>query len=132
MNKSTRVYYAVLAGILLAVEFAIALWAHGFLRDYFGDVLVIPLIYCLIRVFTEKLPRLLPVLVCSLGFLAEFLQSIHLVDLLGLRHDSALAIAIGTKFSWTDIVCYIAGMLLIYLGICLRTASRNRLKGETA
>lgn len=119
-RKSTAVYYAALSAILFLTEFAIALWAHGFLRDSVGDMLVIPLIYCIIRVFTDKLQKSLPFLVCCLGFLAEFLQFIHLVDILGLDHSSPLAVAIGTSFSWVDVICYLIGMVMIYAGMFLR------------
>lgn len=119
-RKSTPIYYAVLSAILFLIELAIALWAHGFLRYYVGDILIIPLIYCILRVFTERWQRLLPFLVCCLGFLAEFLQYFHFVDLLGLDHDSPLAIAIGTGFSWVDVICYLIGMVMIYAGMFLR------------
>lgn len=129
MRKSTRVYYAVWSAVLFLTELCIALWGTGILRFYIGDMLIIPLLYCLIRVFTEKLPRLLPFLTCCLGFLAEFLQYIHLVDLLGLEHTEPLAIAIGTNFSWVDVLCYIAGMGMIYLGMLARSVLTNFNRG---
>ena len=121
MTKSTRVYYLVWSAVLFLTEFAIALWAKGFLRNNVGDMLIIPLLYCMVRVLTPKLPRLLPVLACGAGFVAEGLQYIRLVDLLGLDHHSPLAVAIGTHASWEDLVCYIIGMLLIYLGMYVRS-----------
>ena len=81
MTKSTRVYYLAWSILLFLSEFAIALWAKGFLRNNVGDLLIIPLLYCMVRVLTPKLPRLLPVLACGAGFAAEFLQYIRLYQI---------------------------------------------------
>ncbi len=130
-TKTMRVYYLVWTLLLFGTEILIGAFVHGWVRDYGGDILVIPLIYCLIRIFTDKLPRLMPFLVCCIGFLAEFLQYIRLADLLGFAHDSLPAILIGTSFSWLDMLCYIAGMGLIYLVIAVRILLTRRKKGVT-
>lgn len=130
-TKPMRLYYAICSAVLFLTECAIAVWGRGFIRNSFGDMLVIVLLYCIIRIFTNRLPRLLPVLVCGIGFIAELLQYIRLVDLLGLDHHSWLAVAIGTNASWEDLVCYIAGMGMIYLGMLVRHCLFERKKGVT-
>lgn len=129
MNKRMLYYGLWMTGLLLT-EIIIGTWLKSlfFVRAYVGDVLVIPLLYCLIRIFTQKLPRLMPFLVCCIGFLAEGLQYIHLSDLLGFERGSLMAILIGTSASWWDVLCYIVGMVLIYLGMWIKNAIvvRNR------
>lgn len=129
--KAMRVYYLVWAAVLFVTEILIGSVFSGlvWLRSYGGDILVIPLIYCIIRIVTDRLPRLMPVLVCCIGFAAEFLQWIHLSERLGFEPGSLGAILIGTSFSWYDMLCYLAGMVLIYLGVLARISLVNRKKG---
>ncbi len=121
-TKSERKYYFIWSAVLLITEILIGSVFKNFhwLRAYGGDILVIPLIYCLVRIFLKVLPRLMPFLMCCIGFLAETAQYFHLSDRLGFERGSLMSIIIGTSFSWMDILCYIAGMILIYLGILVR------------
>lgn len=122
-TKAERSHYLILSVILLVIEILIGAFVpHStWLRAYGGDVLVIPLIYCLVRIFVRILPRLMPFLMCCIGFLAETAQYFHLSDRLGFERGSLMSIIIGTSFSWIDMLCYIAGMLLIYAGIFLKS-----------
>lgn len=113
--KRRLLYYGVWTAVLLLTEIIIFFSHWHFIRDYVGDVLVIPLIYCMIRLVTDKFPRLMPFLVCCIGFVAEGLQYIRFYELLGFERDSLAAVLIGTSFSWWDMLCYIVGMVLIYL-----------------
>ena len=60
--------------VLLAVEIIIGKFAQGFIRAYVGDVLVIPLIYCFVRMFYVRPSVWLPAAVGCLGIFAEILQ----------------------------------------------------------
>jgi len=117
-----RKYYVILSLLLLVTEILIGSVFKNFhwLRAYGGDILVIPLIYCLVRIFISAFPRLMPFLMCCVGFLAETAQYFHLSDKLGFERGSLMSIIIGTSFSYMDILCYITGMVLIYLGIFIR------------
>ena len=55
MNK--RVFYLLATIVLIAVEVLIALFVHdNFVRPYIGDVIVVVVIYCFVRIFVpEKL-----------------------------------------------------------------------------
>ncbi len=121
-TKQDRVYYIICSAVLLVIEILIGSVFRNmhWLRDYGGDILVIPLIYCLVRIFVKILPRLMPFLMCCIGFLAETAQYFHLSDRLGFERGSLMSIIIGTSFSWIDILCYIAGMILIYLAVFIR------------
>ena len=112
--RKTRIFYAIAALILLGIEVCIALFVrNSFVRGSLGDVLVVILIHCALRVIFPGKPRLLPVYVFAFACLAEFTQYIHLLDLLGLAHIGWLRIVAGGTFDWADIACYAVGCIII-------------------
>jgi len=121
-TKSDRIYYLIWSAVLFIIEFLIAVFvpSPSWLRDSGGDMLIIPLIYCLVRIFIKILPRLMPFLMCCVGFVFEIAQYFQISDRLGFERGSVMSIIIGTSFSWMDILCYIIGMLMIYTGIFIR------------
>ena len=123
-TKKLAVYYAIWSLVLLVTEIIIGKYLNDwhFVRNYVGDILVVPLIYCLIRVVTNRLPRLMPFLVCCIGFIAEISQYFQLYARLGFEKGSLPAIILGSQFSWWDILCYTIGMGLIYLFLFIRTS----------
>lgn len=126
-TKHDRIYYLILSGILFVTEFLIAVFvpSPSWLRDYGGDMLIIPLIYCLVRIFVRILPRLMPFLMCCIGFLFEIAQYFQLSDRLGFARGSVMSIIIGTHFTWGDILCYLIGMIFIYIGIVIRKSCKS-------
>lgn len=119
-TKKGMLYYGALSALLLGTEIWIGICAGGWIRNYFGDVLVIPLMYCLVRIFTKKLPALLPVIMFGIGVIAEITQYFHLADRLGFERGSLMSILLGTSASLWDAVSYAAGAVLIYAGIAVR------------
>ncbi|MDE6086797.1 MAG: DUF2809 domain-containing protein [Oscillospiraceae bacterium] len=115
----TRKSAILLFCIFLILEIFIGAFASGFLRNYIGDVLVMPSMYFLIRIFTEKFPKFLPGMLFLFACFVEFLQSIDLCGILGIDKHSLLAVLIGTHGEWADILCYLAGTILIYGGIII-------------
>ncbi|MDE5768457.1 MAG: DUF2809 domain-containing protein [Oscillospiraceae bacterium] len=103
----------------LILEILIGALTTGFLRGYIGDVLVMPIMYFLVRIFTEKFPKSLPGILFLFACFVEFLQSIDLCGILGIDKHSLLAVLIGTHGEWADILCYLAGTILIYGGILI-------------
>ena len=116
-TRKMAMCYGVAALLLFFIEFVIGMWLNDwhFVRAYLGDVLVIPLIYCIIRIFTNKLPRTMPLIVFGIGVVTEITQYFKLYAILGFEKHSLPAILLGTGFSWWDMVCYAAGTVLIYL-----------------
>ena len=109
-HKKERTVYLIAALALMAVEILIGVFVRdNFVRPYVGDVLVVVLIYCAIRVVFPKGVKLLPIYVFAFALIVELLQLIRIVDLLGIPHDSIVAILIGTSFSFIDIICYAVG-----------------------
>jgi len=108
--------YLALTVLLFVTEVLIALYMHdAFIRPYGGDVLVGILIYCFVKSFlnTAVMPTALTVLVFC--YMIEVLQYFHYVQLLGLQNSKLARIVLGTGFSWIDMQCYTAGMLIVLL-----------------
>lgn len=130
--KSTklRLIYLLSAGILFLLEICIALFVRDrFIRPYFGDVLVGILIWCAVRVILPERPAFLSPIVLAFCFLVEFLQGIHIVELLSLDGIPFFVTLIGNSFSVTDLVCYACGMLPLFLIEWFRLL-KNRKKSE--
>lgn len=106
--------------ILLIVEILIALFVHdNFIRPYIGDVIVVWVVYCFVKIFLPKINGYLTAVgVMIFAFIVEFLQYVHIVDVLGLGNIKFFRVLIGTSFSPVDLLCYAVGtavtMLLIY------------------
>lgn len=114
MNQ--RIFFLLLTLFLFGVEVLIALFVKdNFVRPYIGDMLVVMLIYCFVRIFIPKGVRLLPLYVFLFACFIEFMQYLHIVERLGLSGNKTASVVIGTSFDWKDIGCYAAGCLLIWI-----------------
>ncbi len=108
--------YFFLTILIFIIEVLIALYLHDeIIRPYIGDVLVVILIYCFIKSFL-KLPVLpLAIFVLLFSFSIEFLQYLNIVEKLGLQKSKLARTVIGTSFAWIDLVCYIAGIIIVLI-----------------
>ena len=108
-----RLLYLALAMFLLLVEIGIALWAHGFVRFYVGDVLAAALLCCLLRSILPKLHPALPVMALSLLVEAWPLLGYFIAGE-GLRalNGTFVGTVIGTTYDPVDLLCYALGCLL--------------------
>jgi len=111
-----NIKYFFLTILIFIAEVLIALFVHDtIIRPYIGDVLVVILIYCFIKSFL-KLPVLaVAVFVLLFSFGIEFLQYLNIVEKLGLQESKIARTVIGTSFAWIDLVCYIAGIIIILI-----------------
>ncbi len=115
-QKKLRVAYLIAFLVLLFTEILIGAFVHdAFVRPYVGDVLVVILIYCLIRIVKPTGIKLLPLYVFIFALIVELLQLAKIVDLIGIPHDSIVAIMVGTSFSFIDIICYAVGCGITYV-----------------
>ena len=109
-----RILYLTATIILLIVEVLIALYVHdGFVRPYFGDVLVVIVIYTFVRIFVPEKLKLLPLYIFIFAVVVEILQGFHIVHLLGLADNRFFRVLIGGVFDVKDILCYGAGCILL-------------------
>jgi hypothetical protein len=116
--------YFLLAVLLFMIEILIAKFAHDeIIRPYFGDLLVVILIYAFVKSFVDApyLSTALAVLVFS--YFVETLQYFHIVQRLGLEHSNIARVVIGTSFEWIDLAAYTIGILIV---ICVEGENRKR------
>lgn len=114
IQKKKRAFYAAAFLILLAIEVLIALFVHDrFVRPYLGDVIVVIVVYCFVRIWEPKRFRLLPLWVFCFAVCVEILQYVRIVEILGVQDNAFLRTVIGTSFSWGDILCYAAGCVVL-------------------
>lgn len=108
--------YFALTILLFVIEVFIALFVHDeFIRPYFGDVLVVILIYCFIKSFFNMPVLKTVILVLSFSFLIEYLQYRNFVATIGLENSKLANTILGNSFAWEDILSYLAGAILIVL-----------------
>jgi uncharacterized membrane protein YfcA len=95
---------------LFAVEVFLALFVHDrFFRPFFGDVLVVVLIYCFLRVFWDNRSLKLVVAVCLFAFAVEFVQFFDPIGRFGLADYTVLSVVVGRTFSRLDLLAYSVG-----------------------
>ncbi len=108
--------YFLLAVLLFIIELFIGFYLHDeLIRPYGGDILVVILIYCTVKAFADIAVLKTAVGVLLFAFTVELLQYFNVVALLGLQHNKAARIIIGTYFSVGDLVCYTLGITIILL-----------------
>jgi len=106
--------YFIWAIILFITEVLIAAFVHDkIVRPYFGDFLVVILIYCFIKSFLDIPVFPLAVSVLLFAYLIELLQYYGIAQRLGLEKSGIARIVIGSSFGWMDLVAYTAGIFFL-------------------
>ena len=116
-KKKLRLLFAATAAVLLIVEFIIAFYTSGWIRNYLGDVLIVIFLYTLYRaVFINRPSKwfILPTFILLIAFGVEFLQLWGICNRLEIRNRYAL-ILLGASFSVVDLICYAVGSIPCYL-----------------
>jgi Protein of unknown function (DUF2809) len=125
---SFNLKYLLLTIILFLVELAIALFVKDtVIRPFIGDVLVVCLIYCFLRIFLQFEYWKIAFGVLLFAFTIEILQYFDYVKLLGLENNRILSVAMGRTFEWSDFLAYFTGFLLIIL---LESVSENTIRKQ--
>lgn len=100
--------------VVLLIEILIALFVRDrVIRPYVGDILVVVLMYCFVRIFLVKRIKWLPVWLFLFAAFIEVTQYFELVKLLGLQNNRFFRILLGMTFDWKDILCYFTGCVLL-------------------
>jgi len=124
----TRLPYIIGFLVLLGVEICIGVFYFNFfIRAYIGDVIVVWVIYCLFRSFVPKRFSSYAVAlgILAFAFAVEFLQKIHIADILGVE-NGLLRTIIGTSYAPEDLWCYAAGTAVTLLEIFLYRQLKKR------
>ena len=108
--------YFIYALLIFFLEVFIALYVRDqIIRPHIGDLLVVILIYCFIRAFLTWSVYTAAVVTLLFSYTVEALQYFRIVELLGLQQSPIARVVIGTYFSWIDIICYTAGVVIVLL-----------------
>lgn len=111
----------IAASLLFLIEVLIATQFkhYHFIRAYFGDFLVVILVYCTLAAFWQFEAKHLALGVFIFACIIELGQLFKLADILELTGTAR--IILGTSFSWEDILMYALGCLSIYgLATCFQ------------
>ena len=109
-----RLGYLLVFLLLLAVEIYIALYVRDrVIRPFLGDMIVVWVVYCFVRVFIPERFVWLPLYVFLFAACVEVLQYFHLADLPVFGGSRFMRIVLGSVFDWMDIACYGAGCLVL-------------------
>lgn len=101
--------------VLFSIETLIALYVHDtVIRPYVGDMLVVVLVYCFVRIFINRPWRGLPLCVFLFAVLVEVMQYFQAAELLGLQDNTVARVVLGSVFDWNDILCYAVGCLPLF------------------
>lgn len=106
--------YFMLAMLLLLTEIGIAIFVtDSFVRPYFGDFLVVMLIYCAIKSVLPWSVWQATAVTLIFAYLVEFAQYFRIVDRLGLAENLCAKTIIGYGFEWWDMLAYTLGIASI-------------------
>ncbi|WOD38536.1 DUF2809 domain-containing protein [Nodosilinea sp. E11] len=115
---------------MFLIETLIAIFLDDrIIRPLVGDVLVIPLIYCMIKAFWPLRRTTTALFVFAFACFIEGLQYLRFVDRLGLQDNPVLSTILGTTFDWKDILAYAIGTALVL--IADRTVRTRRPRNKT-
>lgn len=124
LSWKKRGLYFLAFVLFLAIEVFIALFIHdGFVRPYVGDVLVVAVLYCFVRIFLPDRCRWLPILIFVFAAGVEFLQYLHIVEWLKLSDNAFARIVVGSVFDVADIICYGVGCMILQMAELIKNGS---------
>ena len=127
MKLSFSRNYLFLTIFFFLIEIIIALFIKDtVIRPFIGDVLVVILIYCFLRIFLNVNYQKVALGVLLFACLIEILQYFDYVKLLGLENNRVLSVAMGRTFEWLDFVAYFVGFLVIIFSEHFRIRSKNQ------
>ena len=117
--------YATFFTLILVTEIAIAIFHfHKWIRGFVGDLLVIPLLYCFVRIVSRLSVKSATILVMCIAFTSEILQLFHLDKLLNIKQEWII-ILIGNTFDAFDLIAFALGIIPIYLIEKFRTYAKD-------
>lgn len=107
MRLNLPILLVALAIFMVEVLIATELQHYHFIRAYFGDFLVVILVYCAVLAIWETQAKHLAIGVFIFACVLELAQLFKLADILELT--GIARIILGTSFSFYDIAMYVAG-----------------------
>ncbi len=101
--------------LLFTVEIFIAIFHFNpFIRGFFGDVLVILLLYSFLKIFIKNNCFKIAASVLAFSYWVEVIQFFKLAETLNIQ-SKVLLIILGSVFDPMDLLAYFMGFLIIIL-----------------
>ena len=124
--------FLILALCIFIIELFIAQFAHGFVRNFIGDTLVVILLFCAIQSFStySKWRTAVGVLIFAIG--VEWAQYAQIPAKLGIDRHSSLGIAAGATFDWLDVAAYALGTMVILTALWMTNRKHNKMRQNGA
>lgn len=114
--KKIKVKYLIISCVILIIEITIALLVNDqFIRPIFGDYLASILVFYLLATFLKTDLNKIAILSLLISYIIEFLQYLHILELLHLGKIKILNILLGNSFSWTNMLAYTLGIMTVTL-----------------
>lgn len=108
--------YLLATIVLFFTEVVIAAYVRDtIIRPYGGDFLVVILMYCFVKSFTDIPPVPAAIGVLLFSYLIETLQYFHFINWLGLQNSRAAQLILGVGFAWGDMLAYTLGIALVMI-----------------
>lgn len=113
--KNRRWMYIMSFIITFLLEVIIALYIkNGFIRSYFGDILIIICLYFFAKSIFDNKIKNIAIYILILGIIVEIMQYFNISKYIA-RESKVLKIALGTTFDIKDIICYLIGYVIIVI-----------------
>ena len=112
MQLTFRWQYLFCTILLFLTEIFIAMFVHdNFIRPYFGDFLVVVLVYFFLKTFIHTSNSYsLALYSLFFAYFIEALQWLNFIKISGLDKFKLARIVLGNTISWDDIAAYSAGI----------------------
>jgi hypothetical protein len=106
--------YFILTILFFLTEVAIALFVHdNFIRPYFGDFLVVILLYCFLKAFVKISVLVAASLVLLFSFAIETAQYFNTVEKIGMQDSKITTVVLGNSFAGMDLLAYTLGIVSV-------------------
>ena len=104
--------FAAITSFFIEVIIATKLNDYTFIRAYFGDFLVVMLVYCAVKAFWNVEATRLAIGVFAFAMVVELAQLFRVADVLQLTGWAR--VVVGTSFSFHDVLMYAAGCAVVW------------------
>jgi hypothetical protein len=111
-----KIKYLIVSCVVLIIEITIALFVNDqFIRPIFGDYLASIQVFYLLATFLKTDLNKIAILSLLISYTIEFLQLLHILELLHLDKIKILNVLLGNSFSWTDMLANTLGIMTVVL-----------------
>lgn len=109
--KSLLVFICLFLTEVLIAKFV----TQPFIRYWFGDFLVVIMIYYFIKTFIKAKPLHIAVFVLIFSFSIEFLQMSNLLEVMNLKNNKIANLILGNTFFVSDLLAYFLGIVSVLI-----------------